>query len=68
VALVEPAIEQDAGAVDFEQVLGSGSGAGGTAEFEFHGLVRKLACIGREGNGKVEGCAGRMCRSTGCSL
>ena len=55
VALVEAAIQQDPGAVDFEQVLGTGGGAGGTAEFQFHELVRKLARIGREGNGKVGG-------------
>ena len=55
VSLIEAAVEEDAGAVDFEQVLGSGGGAGGTAEFEFHELVRKLAPIGREGNGKVDG-------------
>src|SRR5690606_13901406 len=40
-ALEQAAIEQDAGAVDFEQVLGTGGGARGTAEFHSHGLVRK---------------------------
>ncbi len=34
--LIEAAIQQDALAIDFEQVLRTGGGAGGTAEFEFH--------------------------------
>ena len=37
-ALVEAAVQQDALAVDFEQMLRAGGGAGGTAEFEFHGF------------------------------
>jgi hypothetical protein len=35
-SLIEPAIQQDALAVDLQQMLGTGGGAGGTAEFEFH--------------------------------
>ena len=34
--LVESAIEEDLGAVNFEEVLGAGGSASGTAEFEFH--------------------------------
>jgi hypothetical protein len=37
-SLIEPAIEQDALAVDLKQMLRAGGGAGGTAEFEFHEL------------------------------
>ena len=35
-ALEEAAVEEDALAVDFEEVLRTGGGAGGTAEFDFH--------------------------------
>ena len=35
-SLIETAVEKDAIAVDFKQVLRTGGGAGGTAEFEFH--------------------------------
>ena len=59
-ALVESAIEQDTAAVDFQQVLRTGGGARGTAEFQFHGLVRKQARAAGEGNGKVPG-ARRLC-------
>lgn len=34
--LVEAAVEQDPLAIDFNQVLGAGGGAGGAAEFDFH--------------------------------
>ena len=36
-ALIEPAVEQDPAPVDFQQMLRTGGGARGTAEFEFHG-------------------------------
>lgn len=35
-ALVEAAVEQETLAIDFNQVLGAGGGAGGAAEFDFH--------------------------------
>ncbi len=35
-ALEEAAVEEDALAVDFEEVLRTGGGAGGAAEFDFH--------------------------------
>jgi hypothetical protein len=34
--LEEAAVEEDALAVDFEEVLRTGGGAGGAAEFDFH--------------------------------
>jgi hypothetical protein len=34
-SLIEAAIEKDAPAVDFKQVLGTGGGAGCAAEFDF---------------------------------
>ena len=35
-SLVEAAVEKDLAAVDFEQVLGTGSGAGRAAKFQLH--------------------------------
>ena len=39
-SLIEPAIEQDALAVDLQQMLRAGGGAGRTAKFQFHGFFR----------------------------
>ena len=45
-SLIEPAVEKDAPAVDLQQMLRTGGGAGGTAEFEFHGFRGRVRWMG----------------------
>ena len=62
VPLVKPAVEQDALAIDLDEVLGAGGGAGGAVEGDFHVVDGEANRVGSGGRAGLASGSGRRIR------